>query len=237
MKKNLRQFPLVLLVFMIFLMSVQAVPLIAAEKTYVLSYSPDTLFHQLVRDRTKVVYERAGLKVDFIPLPHNRALLSANEGIVDGDVGRVPSVEEKYSDLRRVDVELMKLNGAVYTIRKDIVSYNDDLLTKYRVGIVLGVRWTEKKMKGLHVTTAHDYPALFEMLLQDRIDIVLTTETSADEVMRKFGERAATIRKLQPFVLTAPIYHYVNKKNEAIIPRLEKALRELVREGYWVHQK
>ncbi len=231
--KNLRQFPLMLLVFAISLMSLQVVSSIAAEKTYVLSYSPGTLFHQLVRDRTKVVYERAGIQADFIPLPHNRSLLSANNGTVDGDVGRVASVEEKYPDLRRVNVKLMDLNGAVYTIRKDIESYSDDLLTKYRVGAVLGVRWTEKKMKGLNVTTVRDYPALFEMLLQGRVDIALATEASTDEVMRALGDRAANIRKLQPFVFTAPIYHYVNKKNERIIPRLEAALKELVEEGYW----
>ncbi len=233
MNNNLRQSPLAFLLLVLFFLSLHAFPVTAAEKSYVLSYSPGTLFHQLVRDRTKVVYERAGVKAEFMALPHNRSLVSANDGTVDGDVGRVPSAEEKYPNLRRVNVKLMDLNGAVYTLRKDIESYNDDLLKKYRVGIVLGVRWTQKKTKDLTVTTAHDYPALLEMLLQDRIDIALATEASADSVMQDLGSRASTIRKLQPFVFTAPIYHYVNKKNEAIIPLLEKALTELTKEGYW----
>lgn len=210
-----------------------ALPVTAAEKSYIISYSPGTHFHTLVRDRIKVVYERAGIKAEFIPLPHNRSLLSANDGSVDGDVGRVPSVEEKFPNLRRVNAKLMDVNGAVYTIRTDIKSYNDDLLTRYRVGYVLGVCWTHKKMKGLKATKAHDYPALFEMLLRERIDIVLATEASADAVMHDFGDRSLKIRKLQPFVFTAPIYHYINKKNETLKPRLEKALTALIQEGYW----
>lgn len=233
MKKNLQHVPVVLSVFLLFFASLQVLPVAAADKTYHLSYSPGTLFHQLVRDRVKVVYERAGLKAEFVSLPHNRSLLSANAGTVDGDVGRVPSVEEDYPDLRRVNVKLMELNGAVYTLRKDIDFYTDDLLTKYRVGYVLGVNWIEDKMKVQNATTARDYPALFEMLLQGRVDIVLVTEASADAVLRELGDRAANIRKLQPFVFSAPIYHYVNKNNEAIIPRLEKALTDLLQEGYW----
>ncbi|MEN8256910.1 MAG: transporter substrate-binding domain-containing protein [Thermodesulfobacteriota bacterium] len=233
MKKNLRQSPLLLSVLISLSVSLIAFSASAAEKNFILSYSPTGLFHKLVRDRIKVVYERAGLEAEFIPLPHNRSLLSAHDGAVDGDVGRVPSVEEKYPNLRRVNVKLMDLNGGVYTTRKDIKAYNGDLLTNKKVGYVLGVRWVQKRMKGLEATKARDYPALFEMLIQGRIDIALATEASADAVMRELGDRAANIRKLQPFVFTAPIYHYVNKKNEAIIPRLEKALSELIKEGYW----
>ncbi len=205
----------------------------AMEKVYTLSYSPGTLFHQLVRDRTRAVYNRAGIKVEFIALPHNRSLISANEGIVDGDVGRVPSVEEKYPNLVRVNVRLMNLNGVVYTIRDDIKIFTEELLKTCRVGYVLGVRWPQKKMNGLKAITARDYPSLFEMLLQNRVDIVLATEASAQSVIKDLGDRANKIRKLEPLIFTAPIYHYLNIKNKAIIPKLEKALMEMNEEGYW----
>ncbi len=230
---KLRKFPLVLMLVVALLASVYVSSGASAEKKYVLSYSPGTLFHQMVRDRIEVVYTRAGLDAEFVFLPHHRSLLSANEGLVDGDVGRVPFVEGKYPDLRRVNVKLMDLNGAAYTLRKDIESYDDELLKNYKVGYVLGVQWTTEKMKGLHATTAHDYPALFEMLLQGRIDIALATEASAVAAMRDLGERASSIRTIQPFVFVAPIYHYVHKRNQEIIPRLEQALTELTQEGYW----
>lgn len=206
---------------------------LAEDTVYTISYSPGTLFHQLVRDRAKVMYERAGLKANFIALPHNRSLISANEGVVDGDVGRVPSVEEKYPNLVRIDIQLMDLKGAVYTIRPEIEVYEDGLLDSHRVGYVLGVRWPQKRMEGKKAITARDYPSLFEMLLQDRVDLLLATEASAESVMKELGDRADNIRKLQPFIFTAPIFHYVNKRHIDIVPQLEKALKDLVNEGYW----
>ena len=199
----------------------------ADDKVYTLSYSPGTLFHQLVRDRTKVLYQRAGLKAEFIALPHNRSLISANEGMIDGDVGRVPSVEEKYSNLVRVNVKLMDLNGAAYTSKSFIQNYTEDLLKEHRVSIVLGVRWSQKKMEDLNPIQVRDYTSLFKMLLQDRIDMVLATEASAWSTLKKLGDRAGSIHRLEPYVLTAPIYHYLNKKNQAIVPLLEKTLTEM----------
>lgn len=200
---------------------------VAAEKIYTLSYSPGTLFHQLVRDRTKAAYQKAGFQAEFIPLPHNRSLMSANDGFVDGDVGRVPYVEEKYPNLRRVGEKLIDLNGAVYTLNPAILTYDDSLLDQYRVGYVLGVRWPQKKMAGKAATMAPDYKALFEMLLQGRVDLVLATEASADAAMHELGGRADKVRRLQPYVFSAPIYHYVHKKNSNIIPQLEQAIKEL----------
>ena len=115
-------FRLILYIFLgsLMILAIFKVPAQADDKIYTLSYSPGTLFHQLVRDRTKVLYQRAGLKAKFIALPHNRSLISANEGMVDGDVGRVPSVEEKYQNLVRINVKLMDLNGAVYTSKNHI---------------------------------------------------------------------------------------------------------------------
>ena len=233
MNKIKHYIPGVFLAVVLFLTPMETFPATPVVKTYVLSYSPGTLFHQLVKNRTRDVYRRAGLKAEFKPVPHNRSLVSANAGTVDGDVGRVPSIEETYPDLRRVNVKLMDLKGAVYTTHEDIRFYSEDLLEQYRVGCVLGVRWTKKKMEGITITTTKDYQTLFKMLLSDRIDIVLATEASADAVLSELGDKALKIYKLEPFVFSAPIYHYVNKKNESVISRLEKALAELVQEGFW----
>ncbi|WP_163337354.1 ABC transporter substrate-binding protein [Desulfopila sp. IMCC35008] len=233
MKRKLNHWLLRVSVFLICFLTFGVNFSTAEETVYVLSYSPGTLFHQLVKKRVKDVYERAGFKVRFEALPHLRSLESANSGKVDGDVGRISAIESKYPHLRRVDVKLMDLNGAAYTLHDDINSYSEDIIQKYRIGSVLGVRWTKRMMQGLQVTTVKDYSALFQVLLYDRVDVVLATEASADAVLQELGGQADGIRKLKPFILSAPIYHYVYQKNEAIIPSLEKAITELVQEGFW----
>lgn len=201
----------------------------AAEKRYLLSYSPGSLFHQLVRDRIKTAYEKAGLVVDFIELPHHRSLMSADNGTVDGDVGRVPSIEKEYPNLERVNVKLMDLNGVVYTNNPEIKHFDNEILKTYRVGYVLGVEWATQKLKGLNATPVKSYEALFKMLDEGRVDLVLATEASADAILK--DQSRDKIIKLEPFVFTAPIYHYVNKKNADIIPLLEKAIDEINQAG------
>ena len=203
---------------LLFFLCIVPKPATAEDRIYLISYSSGTLFHELVRDRTKAVYKKAGLKVEFVAMPHKRSLISANDGSVDGDVGRVPSVLERYPNLRQVNVILMDLKGIVFTAHDEIKSYDESILQTYTVGHVRGVQWAEKKMTGLEATKVDNYTILFEMLLQGRIDIALATEVSANKVLLDLGERASTLRKLEPFIFAKPIYHYVNKKNEEIIP-------------------
>ncbi len=197
----------------------------AAEKIYQISYGSGSLFHQLVRNKTSQVYKKAGLQAEFTPMPLNRSLISADEGLVDGDAGRVPSIEESYSNLRRVNVKLMDLKGAVYTSHPDITKYHDQLLKSTRIGYVLGVRWAEKLLAGIETTTANTYASLFKMLAEGRIDIAFATETSANAALEKMEKE--NIKQLHPFIFTAPIYHYVHKKNANIIPKLAAAASEL----------
>jgi polar amino acid transport system substrate-binding protein len=206
----------------------------ASEKTYVISYGSGTHLLQFAKDRVKAIYERAGLKADFISLPLNRSILSANDGLVDGEVARTSLIEKNMTNLRRVGLKIMDFRGAAYTIDPKINVYDESLLTKYRVGYVLGVRWSDSYLDGVNKVAAKTVEALFEMLLQGRIDLALVTEESADHALHAMGFRAEKVRQLEPLVFSSPLYHYVHKKNADIIPRLEQAIKEINEEGIFV---
>jgi len=204
---------------------------------YTVSYSPGTTFHALVRDRVKVIYERAGIPVEFVALPHKRSLYSADTGVVDAEAGRIPRVESVYENLIRVDCKVMDLAGAAYVLgSSDFKEYSEDQLGSLRVGVVHGVQWCQKKVNewGLKkVTPVKDYQTLFDMLKVNRVDIVLATTGSAESVFRTFDGKYDDVERLSPLIFRAPIYHYVNKRNVEIIPALEKALQTLIDEDYW----
>ncbi|MBL7004147.1 MAG: transporter substrate-binding domain-containing protein [Gammaproteobacteria bacterium] len=217
----------------LFLLTLSSHNVLANDKIYTLSYSPGSLYHALVRDRMEVVYQRAGLKAKFISIPHKRSVASANEGVVDGDVGRNPVIEKKFKNLRRVNVAVSESLGSVYTIKDSIRTYDSDMLKKYNVGYVHGVRWVKKKMEGIKATTVKTYPQLVKMLLEGRIDIAIGTDISMDAAIKKVANEEDKIRKLTPKANRSPTYHFVHKKNSHIIPALEKALKELKAENYW----
>lgn len=205
-----------------------------AREPYRIGFAQNARIHQEARARLEAVYKRAGLPVEFVPLPQKRSLLLAVDGLLDGDVGRIPGLEETYPSLVRVDVKLLDLIGAAYVVRgQDFGDYRVALLDSLRVGAVRGVLWAEKLMGDRPMEKVNNYETLFDMLLAGRIDLALGSRSSAEGVLRDDRARYASIRMMVPAAYQTPFYHYVNRKNADIVPLLEKALRELRAEGGW----
>lgn len=206
----------------------------AEEVSFAVSYSPGTQFHRLVQQRVKAIYKRAGIPVTFVQLPHKRSLHSANTGTVDAEAGRVPSVEARYPNLRRVNVKIMDLAGVAYVLKgSPIKTYTPTLLKEKKIGIVLGVQWATKRTTDIPVTAVSDYDHLFRILRTNRVDLVLATQASAEAVLKTMGDQRSLYRRLEPAIFSAPIYHYVNVKNSRLIPKLTKAAQDLIDENYW----
>jgi len=213
-----------------------AVPVLAREP-YRIGYAPGAGIHVEARDRLAAAYDRAGLPVEFVPLPQKRSLMLAVDGAIDGDVGRIPGLDEKFPSLVRVDVKLMDMVGAAYVVRgQRLGNFRPELLQALTVGAVRGVIWAGKVAENGRLERVNNYATLFCMLLEGRIDVALASRASAERIFLENREYTARIRRMEPDVYRVPFYHYVNRKNADIVPVLEKALRELRARDYW-HDK
>lgn len=210
-----------------------SLPVQSHAKTYTIGYSPGSLYHAIVRDRMKLVYDRAGLPVKFIGIPHKRSVASANSGETDGDAGRNPNVEKKFKNLIRVSPMVSESLGSAYTTNPSILHYHLKDLKNYKVGYVSGVRWVTKKLAGIEATTVRTYPQLIKMLISGRIDIAVGTDLSMDKAIKDLNNNFIKIKQLSPKANRSPTFHYVNKKNADIVPKLEKAIKELIAEKAW----
>ena len=205
-----------------------------AREPYRIGYAPSARIHVEARDRLKAVYGRAGLAVEFLPLPQKRSLVQAVDGLIDGDVGRIPGLEKKFPTLVRVDVKLMDLVGSAYVLKgQHLGDFRLELLETLRAGAVRGVLWAENIMGERPLEHVNNYETLFGMLQEGRIDVALANRLSAEYIFAGDRARYAAIRRLDPPVFHVPFYHYVNTKDADIVPKLEKALRELRAEDYW----
>ena len=204
-----------------------AVPALARQP-YRIGYSPGAGIHVEARDRLAAAYGRAGLPVEFVPLPQKRSLLLAVDGAIDGDVGRIPGLDEKYPSLIRVNVKLMDLVGAAYVVRgQRLGNYRPELLRALTVGAVRGVVWARRVVGDGRLEQVNNYETLFGMLLEGRIDVALASRASAERLFLENRRYSLRIRRMEPDVYRVPFYHYLNRKNADIVPVLEKALREL----------
>ncbi|WP_272699123.1 hypothetical protein [Desulfovibrio sp. Fe33] len=204
-----------------------------AREPYRIGYSPDAMVHVEAKKRLEAVYKRAGLPVEFVSMPTKRSLVLACDGVLDGDAGRIPNLEQNFPTLIRVNVELMELIGTAYVLKnRKIERFDKSLLDEMAVGAVRGVIWAERVMAGRPLVLVNNYETLFSMLQEGRIGLALGSKLSAEKTFRDHAGRFDMIVGLDPPACRTPFYHYLHEKNSGIVPKLQKALRELRSEGY-----
>jgi polar amino acid transport system substrate-binding protein len=195
-----------------------------------IGYNPDLNLHERLRQALAML----GLEVEFVSLPPKRSLAEANEGVLDGELGRIGGLSEDYPNLVIVDVELFHGVGRAYVLKESPYRRFDvGMLKVVRVGSVRGTLWAERLMGDLGLETVNNYETLFNMLLAGRIDVALCGDTNYEEAIGADRTRLEAIRRLDPPVYVTPLYLYLNKKHADIVPALEKTLLEMSGGNGW----
>ncbi len=199
-------------------------------KTIVLSAISNEQTHELAKDVVRAAYKKIGFAVEFNDVPARRALEWANIGITDGDLARIDGTEKKFTNLIKISTPVTEFKGVVFTkhIKKDISSWKD--LKELSIGIIGGIRYSDIGTKGLNRILAQDMPHLFKLLSKDRIDVaVAVLDAGRIEIHKNFkGEQ---IHVIGHPIFSAPLFHFVHKKNKALVPQLEAAFQEMMKNG------
>lgn len=207
-----------------------------AEQTLVLNsvfYSPltsesrDGLLDQVYQE----LASRLGIKIEIHNLSAaERTLINVNNGVVDGDVGRILGFEKQYPNLVSVPVPVMKFEMMVFSRNVDFRVAGPDSIKPYNIGIVRGWRILELASVGAKsVTTVDSAEQMFSMLDKNRIDIALLEKLEGLQIVKSMDIKG--IKILQPSLLEGYWYLYLNKKHAALIPRIAAELRKMEQDG------
>lgn len=175
-------------------------------------------------------YRRIGYTVTFDLLPGKRSLMHANAGTSDGDVARIAGTEKEFPNLVPVPTPIILFQGAAFTktVTRNIENWND--LKGLTVGIIRGIRYSDTGTKGMDRLIAHDMTHLFRLLDRDRVQVaVATVRAGESEVALNFPDSGIHI--IGAPVYTAPLYHFVHKKNVNLVPLLDAAIRNMKKNG------
>jgi polar amino acid transport system substrate-binding protein len=206
-----------------------------AEKTLVLNtsyYAPLTspdhsgalnLFYQELG-------KRLGMKIEIQSLPAERCLLNADSGIDDGDVARIAGLDRKYTNLRRVPEVVMQFEMGVFSRKHNFTVNGAESLKPYSVGIITGWKILEKNIIDTKsLDKVEDAEQLFTLLDKDRIDVAVLEKMQGLMTIQKM--KLKNINLLQPSFITGDWYLYLNKKHEALIPEIAKAIKAMKDDG------
>jgi len=176
-------------------------------------------------------FRRIGFRLNTVHLPPERGLLSANEGIVDGDVNRITGLDKIYKNLLRVPEKIR--NSEFCALSKDASIINTpDELNKHVVGHIKGWKIFDKMMAGSKkVITANSPQQLFRLLKINRIDVALYDCVEGLELARRLNMKELQI--LEPAFIQTELFLYLNKQHASLVPKLSKALRDIKKEGLY----
>jgi polar amino acid transport system substrate-binding protein len=194
-------------------------PVTSPEKDGVL----DQVYQEMAR--------RAGVKIVIQAMPAaERSLINQNEGIDDGDVSRVFGLEKQYTNLIRVPEPVMRYEMVVFSRNAHFKVNGIESLLPYDAGIPNGWKILERNVVGTRsVTKLENGEQLFSMLDKDRIDIALIEKFQGMRFVKDM--KIQNIRILNPPFLEGDWFMYVNKKHEALVPRLAAALKSMKEDG------
>jgi uncharacterized protein (TIGR02285 family) len=186
--------------------------------------------HAMVEEVLTEAYKRIGYKAQFKLLPGKRSLEEANQGKTDGDTARITGTEKDFPNLIQIPTPLVNFQANVFTlsVKKEIKDWSD--LKGLRIGVVRGVRYATKGTEGMNPFFAENVAHLFQLLMDNRIDVAVTGWRQGEiNIRRSFG--TSGIHPIGEPLLSAHLYHYVHKKNKDLVLPLDKVLTEMAAEG------
>ncbi len=203
----------------------------ADTPTLTVSTNNTPLDRKALQELSQEAFRRIGVDFKLVSLPSERSLHSANQGEVDGEGLRVAGLSSQYSNLIQVPERYIGVSFVAFAKDATIKLDNGwDSLKPYSVAFITGWKMFEANASGARVVNKVDKPEqMFRMLDGGRVDLALYTRADGIALARSMG--LASIAPLFPSLKEVDMYLYLNKKHEALAPKLAQALRDMKADG------
>ena len=173
-------------------------------------------------------YRQLGISITVKKLPGERSLYSANNGETDGELYRKIGMERDYPNLHIVPIPLQIYEIVIFTMGAEFTVTSWESLRPFVVGYVKGIKIIEKNTVGMHVEQAATMRQAFLKMLLGRSDVVVANRSSGLAVLKELNIQDFKI--LKPALASFPVFHYLHKRHEALIPKLSPILRQMQNE-------
>ncbi|XZG70883.1 hypothetical protein ACTSKR_03175 [Chitinibacteraceae bacterium HSL-7] len=188
--------------------------------TVAVAASPVTLGARMAVEALRTAYERLGYVLVIERQPGKRALASATSGAADGELARIRQIGEIEQRLIRVDVPLLTLTQVLLLTPGKTV--DDRALT---VAYVRGQLASEQAAGAWpkHVAVTQAAQGL-KMLDAKRFDALVLSDVDLYQ-LGLYGQ--SPVRYQQVELRSDALFHYLNRRHAALVPRLEAELRAI----------
>jgi len=203
---------------------------VIAQETLVFSTLPDGVHTKLSEIIMREAYQKIGYDIAVVRLPGKRSLQEASTGRVDGELRRESGKQKTYPNLIKIPISVENLTLSAFTKNKDIIIKGAESLVPFAKGIVRGGGMSESLVgNSSNVLRADNFEQLFQMLKQDRVDLVIANYYAGLNIINSL--KLNNIQALKPPLVTVELYHYLHNKNNRLVPLITHSLSEMKTSG------
>ena len=202
-----------------------------ARQTLVFATYPDSDTPNIVLARAVITeaYDRLGMDIKLQYMPGYRMLKKANNVGVDGLLFNVPDIGAPYSNLIRVDTPVFHSRIMAFTKNASMPITDWNSLQPYRIGYVRGFLLAEERTKDMRTEALDEQEDMLLMLARGRIDVAVDSYLTGIFTIKKLGLQGIKPAG-SPLEYRTP-FHYLNRKHENLVPRVEEVLSTMEQEG------
>ncbi|VAX17201.1 hypothetical protein MNBD_NITROSPINAE02-347 [hydrothermal vent metagenome] len=184
----------------------------------------------IVETVIKEAFKRIGVNISIENLPAERSLISANDGITDGEYIRISGLDKYYPNLVQVREKIIDFEFVAFSMEMDFKTVGWKSLKPYSVGIITGWKILENNVVGtLHRTDVQNALQLFTLLAKGRADVVIFEKMMGIEMAKSLF--LDDVKILEPPLAEKEMFLYLHKKHRKLVPRVEAALKEMKIDG------
>lgn len=183
-------------------------------------------FSSQIEQQLRRAYGRLGYQMQLVRLPAGRSLQMANRGLYDGELFRIDGIQQEFTELRQVPVELARIELLAFVRTKQLQNLQQwRLLKQLRIGYVRGFRLASQMQYAGHAVPVTTLEQAVGMLEQGKIDVLLEDRLSVLSVLPEKTEQAG-ISALPGVLASAGIYHYLHQRHSDLLQPLATVLKK-----------
>lgn len=173
-----------------------------------------------------LVYKQLGYTLKIVDFDYQSALVAANEGVLDGQLGRVSDVSEQYPALIKINIPILHSN-------LQLLSYCEKCSVSESSSIVI----IGSHLAPAGYLKAHDYKGeLIEVKSSStQLNLLIQKKVSAalaiDFHIKKYLDKLQSLDITNRAVHKINIYHYVHKKHTKLVPKINQVLEKMMEKG------
>lgn len=172
------------------------------------------------------LYDRVGIQVTFQYLPMARDIYSSNNSIIDASMARSLHVIAQLENLVPVKEPFLELRYFMLTRTSDMSEKSGNLTVAYLGGDIIGERLARKMSPTPHRVNLPK--SGINMVQSKRVDAFISDHSTLDENKKLIEEG---LLKMGGPIHTEVLYHAVIQRHTSLVPKLEKALCSMKKDG------